>query len=76
MINMRSSRVVSDDDSRQGFHTQGCLGPHSLPNLLSGLPILTPNLNPLLCSPLYLFFPPSLSWFSPFSPKQMKVVIS
>lgn len=46
MINMRSSRAVSDNDSRQGFHTQGCLGRHSLPNLLSGLPILTPNLTP------------------------------
>lgn len=46
MINMRSSRAVSDNDSSQGFHTQGCLGRHSLPNLLSGLPILTPNLTP------------------------------
>lgn len=76
MINMRSSRAVSNDDSRQGLHTQGCLGRHSLPNLLSGRPILTPNLTPLPCSPLYHFFPSSLSWFSPFSPKQMKVVIS
>lgn len=46
MINMRSSRAVSDNDSSQGFHTQGCLGHHSLPNLLSGLLILTPNLTP------------------------------
>lgn len=46
MINMRSSHAVNDNDSSQGFHTQGCLGRHSLPNLLSGLLILTPNLTP------------------------------
>lgn len=74
---MRSSRAVSDNDSRQGFHSRVSRMPLiAKPPQWPAHPHPKSDPTPPPCSPLYPIFPPSLSWFSPFSPKQMKVVIS